>query len=188
MEYIDEGRIFIVVSQTGTMLSRILKILTGAKYNHASISFFEDLELMYSFGRLNPYNPFHGGFVEESPNFGTFKRFKNTDILVLSIDVGNKTHDEIYDAVQNIKLHREEYHYNYRGLFLATFRFCIKNEKHYYCSEFIRDILQEFDIDGSKNMPDIVKPIDFLKIPAEVIYEGKLKNYKIKNSEFSHKS
>lgn len=30
---------------------------------------------MYSFGRLNPYNPFWGGFVHESIDKGTFKRF-----------------------------------------------------------------------------------------------------------------
>lgn len=29
-------QIFIVITQTGTMLSRILKRVTGAEYNHAS--------------------------------------------------------------------------------------------------------------------------------------------------------
>ena len=31
-------QIFIVITQTGTMLSRILKRITGAEYNHASLS------------------------------------------------------------------------------------------------------------------------------------------------------
>ena len=30
-------QLYIVISQTGTLLSRILKALTGAEYNHASI-------------------------------------------------------------------------------------------------------------------------------------------------------
>ena len=60
-------QLYIVISQTGTLLSRILKALTGAEYNHASISLSEDLEEMYSFGRRYPYNPFWGGFVMESP-------------------------------------------------------------------------------------------------------------------------
>ena len=38
-----------VISQTGTLLSRILKQITGAEYNHASISLSRDLERMYSF-------------------------------------------------------------------------------------------------------------------------------------------
>ena len=67
-------QLYIVISQTGTLLSRILKQITGAEYNHASISLSRDLERMYSFGRRNPYNPFWGGFVIESPRTGTFKR------------------------------------------------------------------------------------------------------------------
>ena len=68
-------QLYIVISQTGTLLSRILKQITGAEYNHASISLSRDLERMYSFGRRHPYNPFWGGFVIESPRTGTFKRF-----------------------------------------------------------------------------------------------------------------
>lgn len=63
-------QLYIVISQTGTLLSRILKQITGAEYNHASISLSRDLERMYSFGRRHPYNPFWGGFVIESPRTG----------------------------------------------------------------------------------------------------------------------
>lgn len=51
-------QIFIVITQTGTMLSRILKRITGAEYNHASLSLSQDLTRMYSFGRRHPYTPF----------------------------------------------------------------------------------------------------------------------------------
>ena len=61
-------QLYIVISQTGTLLSRILKQITGAEYNHASISLSRDLERMYSFGRRHPYNPFWGGFVIEERN------------------------------------------------------------------------------------------------------------------------
>ena len=37
-------QLYIVISQTGTLLSRILKQITGAEYNHASISLSRDLE------------------------------------------------------------------------------------------------------------------------------------------------
>ena len=73
-----KNTVYIVISQTGTALSRVLKFITGAKYNHASISLVPDLSKMYSFGRVNPYNPVHGGFVVESPHYGTFKRFSGT--------------------------------------------------------------------------------------------------------------
>ena len=82
-----EKKIYIVLSQTGTMLSKALKFFTQAEFNHASISLSPKLDKMYSFGRLNPYNPFIGGFVEEGINKGTFKRFANTKAMVLEINV-----------------------------------------------------------------------------------------------------
>ena len=36
-------KVYIVLSQTGTILSRILKLVTRAPYNHSSITLSEDL-------------------------------------------------------------------------------------------------------------------------------------------------
>ena len=96
-------QLYIVISQTGTLLSRILKQITGAEYNHASISLSRDLERMYSFGRRHPYNPFWGGFVIESPRTGTFKRFSETKVLVLSVSVTEEQQD-VYK--RQIHLHK----------------------------------------------------------------------------------
>ena len=70
-------KIYIILTHTGTTLSKIIKNYTKDEFSHVSISLDKDLNEMYSFGRLNPYNPFWGGFVHEGINFGTFKRFKN---------------------------------------------------------------------------------------------------------------
>ena len=80
-------KIYIVISQTGTMLSKIVRLYTGDTYNHASIALDKELRQMYSFGRINPYNPVIGGFVKESPNSGTFKRFYNTDIAIIELEI-----------------------------------------------------------------------------------------------------
>ena len=49
----------------------------GAEYNHSSISLSPTLDKMNSIGRLNPYNHFIGGFVQEWKNIGAFKLFQN---------------------------------------------------------------------------------------------------------------
>ena len=51
----DNEYVYVVVSQTGTILSLMLKFFTKAKYNHASISLDNKLDEMYSFGRKYPY-------------------------------------------------------------------------------------------------------------------------------------
>ena len=109
-------QLYIVISQTGTLLSRILKQITGAEYNHASISLSRDLERMYSFGRRHPYNPFWGGFVIESPRTGTFKRFSETKVLVLSVSVTEEQHAELKEMLDVMWKRRRKYSYNYIGL------------------------------------------------------------------------
>ena len=55
-------KIYIILTFTGTALSRIIKLSTKDEFAHASIALDSELKEMYSFGRLNPYNPFFGGF------------------------------------------------------------------------------------------------------------------------------
>ena len=94
--------IYIVLSHTGTILSRIIKLATGNEYTHSSIALNENLETMYSFGRLNPYNPFLGGFVQEGKSIGTFKRFKNTKVGVFKLEVTEKQYSELIENINYI--------------------------------------------------------------------------------------
>lgn len=172
------GNIYIIISQTGTMLSRLLKFITGAQYNHVSLGLSHDLKKMYSFGRKNAYNPFWGGFVTESADFGTFKRFSKTQVIVLRLKVGKQKQQEIAEQIKLMLSNKKKYGYNYLGLGLAGFKIAHKSENRYYCSEFVRDILQENGVEGSEILNPIVQPIHFLQIPeAHTVYSGRLSAY-----------
>lgn len=169
--------IYIVITQTGTILSRIIKRITGAKYNHASISLTKDLDRMFSFGRLNPYNAFIGGYVMESPRFGTFKRFKNTDALVLAVEISEEQYDQMHEMVESMWKNRKHYHYNYMGLYLAAFKISRKKKNCFHCAEFVGHVLTSHNVSGSEKFGDILHPMDFLVVPHEVFYQGKLREY-----------
>ena len=51
-------KVYIILTYSGTFLSKIIKYYTRDEFSHVSISLDSDLKKMYSFGRLNPYNPF----------------------------------------------------------------------------------------------------------------------------------
>ncbi len=177
----DNFKLYIVVSQTGTILSRILKKITGAPYNHVSVSLDKNLNQMYSFGRINPYNPVWGGFVSESPDKGTFKRFHKTDAIILTRDISKEQHENIRRHLSTMWCNRKKYGYNYIGLLLAALKLRYKQHNHYYCSEFAKDLLLRFEVADSKQFPKITKPVDFLKLKNNrVIYRGKLKEYQSK--------
>lgn len=172
-------QVYIVISQTGTLLSRFLKLVTRAEYNHVSISLAPDLEIMYSFGRRHAYNPFWAGFVTESPRWGTFKRFSNTRVVVLSITVSEEQYQAIQRRIHIMLAHRDRYHYNYLGLWLAAFHIAYRQKRCYYCSEFVKDLLAKNDVQGVRELNTIVQPIHFLTLPdATPIYSGQLTEYR----------
>ncbi|MBQ8600703.1 MAG: hypothetical protein IJ407_04940 [Clostridia bacterium] len=173
-----EKEIYIVISQTGTILSRILKIITRDEYNHASISPYGDLSRMYSFGRKHPYNPFWGGFVVESKDFGTFKRFHKTKAQVLAIPVEEEQYRNLCRKLELMATNRKKYHYNYMGLCLAVFRIHRTWKNRFYCSEFVREMLRQQQIEGVEALPSIIHPVHFLALPkAKTVYCGQLKDY-----------
>lgn len=174
----EQKKIYVVLSQTPSIVAKMIKVVTHKEFSHASISLSEDLHWMYSFGRRHPYNPFWGGFVRESPYKGTMKRFSSSHIAVLEIGVTPEELESIRSTISDMLSNYKSYHYNYLGLFKAGVK-----KKHpdrhyyYYCSEFVRDILKKNNISGAEILPEIIHPVDFLKLPYDCIYRGKLCEY-----------
>lgn len=172
--------IYIILTYTGTALSRIIKTFTKDEFSHVSISLDIELKEMYSFGRLNPYNPFWGGFVHEYVDKGTFKRFYNTRAKIYSLKVTEEQYENMKNTIKKIQKEKENYKFNIIGLFAAGFHKKIKKEQSFYCAEFVKYVLEKANIDT--RLPDAVKPEDFKNINGlQEIYEGLLKKYIRKN-------
>lgn len=171
-------KIFIILTHTGTLLSRIIKGYTGAEFSHVSIALDEELMQMYSFGRLNAYNPFIGGFVHEYIDKGTFKRFKNTKSKIYALQIEDNQHEAIKQAIEKIESNKEQYKFNYVGLFAAGFDLKITRKHSFYCAEFVKYVIESAGIDT--NLPQVIKPECFKDMEGlREIYSGKLKNYNI---------
>ena len=169
-------KIYLVLTHTGTMLSRIIKVYTKNEFSHSSISLDDKLMKMYSFGRLNPNNPFIGGFVHEYIDKGTFKRFKNTTTKVYELNISDEQYDKIQEIINKLETHKSEYKFNVLGLFLVALKFRYKREKSFYCAEFVKYVLEHSNL--NLNLPNIPKPDDFRNLDGMLeIYTGKLNQY-----------
>lgn len=170
-------KIYIVLTHTGTILSQIIKKYTKDEFSHVSISLDIDLKNMYSFGRLNPYNAFWGGFIHEYIDKGTFKRFYNTKAKIYSLEITEEQYENLRNNIKQIQLNREEYTFNTLGLFAVGFHKKIKKEHSFYCAEFVKYIMEKAKIDVQ--LPETVKPEDFKNIDGlQEIYSGLLRKYK----------
>lgn len=167
--------IYIILSQTGSIISRIIRLATGDRYTHASIGFSEDGGVMYSFGRKFPHNPWYGGFVRESTAFGTMKRFRKADSAVLRIPVDDETYERVRSHILSMYSRRRSYGYNYIGLLLAKFGISYRWENHYYCSEFVKEVLERFHLASVGELAPIVRPVEFLNLHCgELLFRGRL--------------
>ncbi len=177
MQDVNDYKIYIILTYTGTILSFIIKLFTKAKYTHASISLDENLNKMYSFGRINPYNPFVGGFVHEGINKGTFKRFKNTHCQIYYLNVTMNEYKEIENITNNFLDNQDKYKFNVLGMFLTHLNIKYKRDKYYYCSEFVKYVLENAKV--NIELPNITKPNDFQDVKElKLVYKGKLKAYR----------
>ena len=170
-------KVYIVLTHTKTILSRLIKEFTKCEFSHVSISLDIDLNKMYSFGRLNAYNPFFAGFVHEYINKGTFKRFYKTKTKVYSLNVTDEEYAKIEKTINQIKAEKEKYKFNIIGVVAAGVHKKIGNDHSFYCAEFVKYVLENAGI--KTNLPEIVKPEHFESLEdINEIYYGLLKKYR----------
>ena len=169
-------KIYIVLTYTGTILARIVRFYTKKEYSHVSIALDEDLSMMYSFGRLNPYNAFIGGFVREGIKYGTFARFKNTRCSIKCLEVTDEQYYELKRLIKNFDKRKRIYKFNVVGLFAVALNLKIQKENTFYCAEFVKYALEQANI--VDELPEIIRPDDFNNIEkSKFVYEGLLRKY-----------
>lgn len=170
------NKIYVVLTRTGTFLSKLIKVYTKDEFTHSSISLDKDLNQMYSFGRLNPYNPFYGGFVHEGINWGTFKRFKKTEVAIYELEISEEKYEKAKKIIEDIEKNKSKYSFNVIGLFLIAIKKKRVKENTFYCAEFVKHILNESEI--NTKWPDLIRPESFKSIEdKKLIYKGLLREY-----------
>ena len=174
-------KIYIILTHTGTILSQIIKYWTKDEFSHISIALDADLEEMYSFGRLNPYNAFWGSFVHEHINKGTFKRFKKTRAEVYSMFVTDEQYDKVKKTIAHFENNKQKYKFNILGLACVSINKKITRKNTFYCAEFVKHILKVSGITEVNELPQIIRPQNFKQLQGlRLEYEGLLKKYKKK--------
>lgn len=169
----DSKYIYLVFTKTGTWLSRLIATFSDMKYVHASISFDDTFTKMYSFGRTNPDNPFSGGFVEEDLKGGVYQKFTEARCLICKVRVTRLQYDSLKVELMKFQNEADKYHYNLIGLVGAKFGIPVKRRHHYFCSQFISEILINSKIYDMDKEPELVSPLDLYSIEnMEILYEG----------------
>ena len=168
--------VYIILSQTGTIFSRIIRFFTKDPYNHASISFTHDLKVMYSFGRKSRYNLLHNGFVKENFKRGIYACFPYSCCCVLEIQVRDDEYNRMKTRIEAFCCNEERYRFNLLGVLGNIFGADIGRKNHFFCSQFVSHIMG--CTESWNKEPLLTKPMDLYYIPGRrVVYEGYICGY-----------
>lgn len=173
-----DRKVYLILSDTGTLFTRMIKLYTKKPYNHASISFDPCLSEVYSFGRKSPQNPFVGGFVRESIHNGLLKRAK---CAIYCCSISESQFQRMNEYIKRIAENKDEYRYNLIGLFAIAFHKKIHRQNAFFCSQFVATVLLEGDVVDPKIDPSLMTPYDLKQeTHFQLIYQGSVNDYKDK--------
>ncbi|MHA6531737.1 hypothetical protein [Paenibacillus sp. BAC0078] len=175
----DAGHsVFILLTNTGTLFTKLIQGYTKAPYNHASISFDRALSELYSFGRKHPNNPLNGGFVREDLQTGTFSKYPNTTCVIYELTVSERETQKMRRVLHIFIRSRQKYLYNLLGIIGVALKEPVEFSNSYFCSQFVAEILDRSGIKLWNKLPALVTPDDFRQSDRlQLIYQGKLSEY-----------
>ncbi|WP_017755029.1 hypothetical protein [Calidifontibacillus oryziterrae] len=170
----SQKKIYLLLTDTGTFFTRMIKSYTKKPYNHASIALDPELLEVYSFGRKKARNPFIGGFVREDINSALFEHAK---CAIYSLSLTDNQIQKIIHFIQDIEAQKEHYRYNLLGLFGVVFNKPIKRKNTFFCSQFVA-VLKECNIIHFEKDLALIEPSDlYTYANFQFVYEGKLKDF-----------
>lgn len=170
-----EKKVYLLLTDTGTIFTNLIKRFTKARHNHASIALDSQLLDVYSFGRKKIWNPFQGGFVKEDIKNRLFQR---AHCKIYSLPVTKEQWERIISFIHEIEKEENHYCYNFLGLFGFIIKRPIKREKAYFCSQFVATVLKESNVIPFEKPVSLMAPCDLPRTSSwKLEFEGKLNEY-----------
>ncbi|MEG1781959.1 MAG: hypothetical protein RR253_01790 [Oscillospiraceae bacterium] len=168
-------KFYIVLSRSGTILARAIRIFTKKYYNHTSISFERSLNTFYSFGRRNPRLMFPAGFITEGVHSGFFALHPKTKICVLEGEMSEEAFCGVQKKLEPFIREPKKYKYGILQMLKMMTGKPYRSQDHYVCSVFAAYLLDDY-FDFGKDY-SLVYPEDFYIFDFKKIYEGTTGEY-----------
>jgi hypothetical protein len=170
--------LYIVLTRTNTMISKVIQFAKKDEFTHAAISLDKDLNHMYSFSRRKTYNPFIGNFNKEEIDRGLYKTCNTLPGVIIEVEVSKQQYEKAKELIDHFVNNSNYYKYNYKGLIYCLMNKAAYRDDRFLCSEFVYYILHETGIADLKISRNLVRPQNLLNIEGKLIYNGNLKELK----------
>ena len=135
--------VYILITRTNTMFSRGIGLVTGAEFTHVSLALDRELTHMYSFARRFDRIPFFASLVRESLERGVYGRNSNAPAALFELEMSDAAYGRMMRRLSSMLCEAGRYRYNVLGLWGYLRRKPRHKPYHYFCSQFVSELLGE---------------------------------------------
>ncbi len=169
--------IYLLLTRTTSVPSRLISRFTGEPFTHVSLSFDNELTVLYSFARKYARLPLPAGLMEERLDRGFYGTQGDIPCALLRIDVPDRVYHRAHTKVTNMLQCRENYTYSLLGLLFCSLRIPLEFRDRYFCSQFVSKILADSGALALPKPASLMHPSDFYTIDGlRILYLGGLHN------------
>lgn len=140
--------ITVLLTKYSDWISNLVYYISGHGYTHASLSLGEDENTYYSFN--------YRGFCVETLDKHRYRGVKKS--LSYQLRVSDETYEKMRERIEQFKIHKEDFQYTRIGLLFCVLRIPFRWEKHYFCSQFVAEILSGSGGIELKSKPQLYLP------------------------------
>ena len=176
--------IYIMLTRTGSMVSKIVSFFTKTKYTHASLAFDEDLVELYSSGRKKGLKMFPAGPTQESLYRGFFGVKPFVPCAIYELPVSEEVYMKARKEIDYFIEHIDEYKFSALGIIACKLNIAWERKNKYFCSQFVAEILTRSGAVEFGKPNCLVHPRDYEKLKGIIKkYEGTIADIRRKIEE-----
>ena len=163
--------VYILLTRSGTWFSRLIRFATRDSYTHASIGLEGPDGPFYSFARKYRHFALPAGLVEECPA----RCAGSIPCCLYALEVSDLTYLRLRRRLEAMYTRRACYHYSLLGALACYFHFPLHRRYHYFCSQFVADLLEDCQAVELPKPSALLRPADFCGVKGlRPVHQGLL--------------
>jgi len=153
MNCTGERYIYILLTRYPDTFSKLLRFFTRGQYNHASIGISESDGVFYSYVTT--------GFRKELPKqHPTFKK-QEVPCRLYRLPVSEEVYALAHALLEGHAKRARGFKYNTLGLLFCLLRIVYKRDNHFFCSQFVSEVLETLGVVPLAKHSTLYLPDDF---------------------------
>jgi inositol transport system substrate-binding protein len=119
--------------------------------------------------------PLPAGFCVEKLDEGLFRHFDNVPCVLYELEVDDTVYIRARQEVNEMLKRMESYRFNIIGLLLCRLNIPYKRRRHYFCSQFVSEVLARSNALKMPKHTALMRPNDYTEIEdLNCLFKGKI--------------